>query len=198
MDTTPLAPCSPSHPSFIDLNVLAMPAANSVLIWAHHARTELMKDLKRRLITGQSELPLKLNSRHPRRLACDQVGCPEPNRQRCVGTFHDGASGEACVAAAMTTPENAGAIGKAVRITDRATVIADELITPTNALQKSRARCFVGEQSLKLRQRARKRQVASAKHIDNHDRSRSTKMPNILPVVRLGDNRISTVQSSTT
>jgi hypothetical protein len=68
----------------------------------------------------------------------------------------------------MATPENAGAIGKAVRLTKRAAVVTDESITPSGALKVGHARRFVREQSLEFWKRARKRQVVSLKHVDNH------------------------------
>jgi hypothetical protein len=92
----------------------------------------------------------------------------------------------------MTTPENTGAIGKAVRFTKRATVITDESITPSGALKVGRTRRLVREQLLEFRKRARKLQVVSLKHVDNQGRHTSEHIPNILPVVCLGDNPIST------
>ena len=65
------------------------------------------------------------------------------------------------------------------------------------ALKVGRACRFVREQSLELRQRARGRQMVSLKHVDNHDRPGLAQMFNIVPVVGLGDNRISTHQSTT-
>ncbi|MDW3689123.1 AMP-binding protein, partial [Cupriavidus sp. CV2] len=46
------------------------------------------------------------------------------------------------------------------------------------------------------RQRARKRQIASVKHVNNHGCPGLAQMPNILSVGGLGDNRISTVRRS--
>jgi hypothetical protein len=50
-------------------------------------------------------------------------------------------------------------------------------------------------EALELRQRARKRQIAPLKHVDNHGHPTPAQMLNILPVAGLGDNRISTVCS---
>jgi|GEM_PF-3500962 len=63
-------------------------------------------------------------------------------------------------------------------------------------LKVSCARRLVREEALELRQRARKRQIASFKHVYNHGRPTLAQMLNILPVVGLGDNRISTDSSS--
>ena len=108
---------------------------------------------------------------------------------------HDGAGGEARVAVAMATPENAGAIGKAVWLARRAAVVTDESISPSGALAVDRARRFVRKQSLEFWKRARKRQVVSLKHVDNHGCHTLEQMPNMLPVVCLGDSPISTIST---
>ena len=92
----------------------------------------------------------------------------------------------------VTAPTNGWAIGETIGIAGRSAIVTDEPVAPSCALKVSRARRLVREQSLELRQRARKRQIASLKHVDNHDRPTSAQMLNILPVVGLGDNRIST------
>ncbi len=155
-----------------------------------------MEYLEGCLIARPAELPRELHRRHARRLAGNQGRRPKPYRQRRMRAIPDGAGSEARVAVAMTTPENAGAIGKAVRLTGRATVVTDEPITPPSALKVGRACRFVREPSLKLWQRARERPIASVKHVDNHGRPRLAQMLHILPVVRLGDNRISTLHRS--
>jgi hypothetical protein len=95
----------------------------------------------------------------------------------------------------MTAPTNAGAIGEAIRLSECATVVTNKPVAPSDALKIGRAGRFVREQSLKIRKRARERQIVSLKHVDNHDHLRLAQMLNILPVVGLGDNRISTVYS---
>lgn len=108
--------------------------------------------------------------------------------------FHDGASREARVAVAMTTATNAGAIGEAVRLSGRAAVVTNEPGAPSDVLKVGRARIFIREQPLKLRKRAGKRQIVSFNHVDNHGHPTLAQMLKILPVVGLGDNRISTEQ----
>jgi hypothetical protein len=93
----------------------------------------------------------------------------------------------------MTTPTNAGAIGEAIRLSGRSAVVTNEPSVPSGALKVGRARRFVREQSLKLRKRARKRQIVSFKNVDNHGHPKLALMLNILPVAGLGDNRISTL-----
>ena len=192
VDAAPLAARTTAHVGFVGLDDDFWIAADPVLIRSHHADAQLVKNLKGSLVARQSELPLELNSRYAGCLTGDQVRRPEPNRERRVRALHDGASGEARVAVAMATPENAGAIGKAVRLTMRAAVVTDESITPSGALKVGRTRRFVREQSLEFWKRARKRQVVSLKHVDNHRCHTLEQMPSILPIVYLGDNPIRT------
>jgi len=197
VDAAPLAVRTTAHVGFIGLDDFFGFTADPILIRSHHADAQLVKNLEGSFVARQSELPLELNSRYAWCLTGDQIRRPEPNRERRVCALHDGASGEARVAVAMATPENAGAIGKAVRLTMRAAVVTDESITPSGALKVGRARRFVREQSLEFWKRARKRQVVSLKHVDNHGCHTLEQMSNLLPVVGLGDNPISTEQTST-
>lgn len=84
------------------------------------AATRGVSERRSRSATGR--VARELNGRHARRLTGDQILCPEPNRQRRVRAFHDGASSEARVACAIATTENAGATSKTVRLTKQATV----------------------------------------------------------------------------
>jgi len=68
-----------------------------------------------------------------------------------------------------------------------------ETVTPSRPLKVGRARGLIRKQSLKLRQRARERQIVSLKYVDNHRLLLVGKIHNILPVVFVCDNRISTV-----
>ena len=195
VNASALAASTAADVGFIGFDVFAGVATNSILVGPHHAGPQFVKNLESSLVAWQSELPLELDGRHARRLAGDQVGCPEPHRKRCVRTFHDGASGEARVAVAMTTPTNAGTIGEAIRLSGRAAVVTNEPGVPSGALKVGRARRFVREQSLKLRKRAGKRQIVSFKHVDNHGHPTLAQMLGILPVVDLGDNRICTAHT---
>lgn len=76
----------------IGFDMLCGVATNPILVGTHHAGPQFVKNLKSSLVTRQSELPLELDGRHARRLAGDQVGCPEPHREWCVRALHDGAS----------------------------------------------------------------------------------------------------------
>src|SRR5271170_3036879 len=84
VDTTAFAARPAADPGFIDFNVRAGPAADPVLIRAHHPRAEFVENLERRLVARQAELSLKLNGRHAGCLAGHQIGRPKPYAQRSV------------------------------------------------------------------------------------------------------------------
>ena len=194
VNASTLAASTAADVGFIGFDVFSGIDTNPILVGPHHAGPQFVKNLESSLVAWQSELPLELDGRHAGRLAGDQVGCPEPHRERCVRAFHDGARSEARIAVAMTAPTNAGAVGKTVRLSGRTAVVTNKAVAPSGALKVGRAGRFVPEQSLKLTKRAGKRQIVSLKHVDNHVHPKSAQMLNILPVVGLGDNRISTDQ----
>src|ERR1019366_3977177 len=170
MYAPPFAASAPADVGFIGLDKFVGLTTDPILVGAHHASAQLVQNLEGSLVARQTELPLELHGRHARRLAGDQIRRPEPDRERRMRALHNGAGSEARVAVAMTTPQYTGAIGKAVRLIRHATVVTDEPIAPPGALKVGCTGCLVGEQSLKLRQRAWKRQIASVKHVDNHRR----------------------------
>ncbi len=195
MNAAPLASGAASHPGFIGLDVLSGRAPDPVLIGPHHAGSELVEYLEGGLVARQSELPLELNSRDARRLAGNQVGRPEPYGERRVRALHDGSGGEVAIALAVAASKNGGAVGESVGITRRSAIDTNEAITPSGALKVSRACRFIWKQALKLGQRTRKRQVVPFEYVDSHDRPALMRMADILPIVSLGVNRISTVSS---
>ena len=195
VNATALATGTSANVGFIGLNVLSKLATNPILIGSHHADTQLVKNLERSLVARESELPLELNSRHAGRLAGDQVGRPEPDRERRVRALHNGAGGEACIAATLSATEYAGASGDTVRLAECAATMTDKPVAPSGAFKIGGARRFIRKQVLKLRQRARKRQIASPKYIDSHGRPKLAQMLNILPIVGVCDNPISTIHS---
>ena len=92
-----------SNPRFIDFDMLLRLAANLVALGTNHPGAELVKDAEGGLVTRQAKLALKLDGRHSRRLAGDQVSRPEPRRQRRVTALHDGPSHQAYVFATGAT-----------------------------------------------------------------------------------------------
>lgn len=193
VNASTLSARTPAHPGFIGLNVFFRFSADTVLVGAHHADAELMKDLEGGLVARQSELPLELDGRHAGRLAGDEVSRPEPYRERRVRALHDCASGKAGVATARAASENAGSIGKAIRLIGHAAVTAHEPLAPAGVFKIGSASGFIWKEALEFRQRARERQIISLKRVDRHGCSRVMQMLNILPVAVSGDNRISTV-----
>ena len=193
VNATPLSARTAADPGFIGLDVFSGLPADPVLIGPHHTDPELVEYLEGGLVARQPELPLELNSRDARCLAGDQVGRPEPYRERRVRALHDGAGGESSFAPALPATKNTGAGGVTIGLAGRPAVGADEAVTPSCALKVGRARSFVREQALELRQRARERQIISLKHVDRHDRHRLMQTLNILPVAVVCDNRISMV-----
>lgn len=186
------APRATAHVGFIGFHDDIRLAADLVLIRSHHTGAELVKNLKRRFVARKPELALKLDSRHAGCLAGDEVRSPEPDRKRCVGALHDSACRESGFASAMPTAKDAKAGAVSVRLAGRITVGAHETVTPSRPLKVGRARSLIWKQLLKLRQRAWERQIVSLKYVDNHNCSTLAQILNILPIVGVCDNRIST------
>ena len=55
-------------------------AADSVALWAHHSRPQLMEHCEGGLVTRHAELPLELQCRLTGRLRDHQIRAPEPDR----------------------------------------------------------------------------------------------------------------------
>ncbi len=94
VNASALAASTATDVGFVGFEVFSGVPTNSILVGPHHADPQFVKNLESSLVAQQSELPLELDGRQAWRLAGDQVGCPEPHRERCVGALHDGASGE--------------------------------------------------------------------------------------------------------
>src|SRR5207344_2577126 len=108
VDATAFAARPATDPSFIDFNVLPGPAADPVLIRAHHPRAELVEDLKRRLVARQTKL--SLHGRHAGCLAGHQIGRPKPYAQRRVRARHDRSHRQSGVTAALAAAQDARTI----------------------------------------------------------------------------------------
>jgi hypothetical protein len=72
-----------------------------------------------------------------------------------------------------------GIAGAAIRLSECAAAVTNEPVAPSGTLMIGRAGRFVREQSLKIKKRARERQITSLKHVDNHDHLRLAQMFNI-------------------
>ena len=91
VDAPAFAARSSTDPRLIDLDMLFRPTTDAVLVRPHHARAQLVQDAEGGFISCQPKLPLKLHRRHARRLAGDQIGGPEPDAERRMAAFHNGA-----------------------------------------------------------------------------------------------------------
>ena len=178
---------SPSDIAFVDFDIFTGFSADSILIGTHHSSTKLMENLKGRLVTGEAKLPLKLYSRHARRLTGNQIGRPKPDIQRRMRTFYYRPHRQSCVASALAASKDAGATGKSKGVAYRRTRRADESTAPTQCLQVPCARLVVRETSLEFWKRARKRKIVALMNV--HDLS-------IVPLIFEGNNRIGMVQWS--
>ncbi len=67
----------------------------------------------------------------------------------------------------------------------------DEAIVPPRTLKVRRTCCLVRKQALKIRQRARKRQISSLKNVDRHGNPTLMQLLNMLQVAGVCDNPIS-------
>ena len=188
-----LAAGTPADVGLISLNVFLRLAADTILIRAHHGGAQLVENLKGCFVARQSELALELDSRHTGCMAGNQVRRPKPNRERRVRTLHDRASREASFAPTLAATKDSGASGVAIGFATRIAVRADKSIAPSRTLKVRRARWLVRKQALELRKGTRERQIVSPQHVDGHDFLGLAQGVNILPVVGVCDNRISTV-----
>src|SRR5208283_2815383 len=104
----------------------------------------------------------------PRRLAGDEVRGPEPDAERRMTAFHDGADQEAGLAATRTALQNTGAGDNVEGLGDLTAIRADKAVRPTGALKIGGTRRVTGKQPLKLRKRLGKSQIVAL--VDVHGR----------------------------
>src|SRR5271166_6561812 len=144
-----------ADPCLIDLDMLFRPTTDTVLVRPHHARAQFVQDAEGGFISCQPKLPLKLHRRHPRRLAGDEVRGPEPNAERRMTAFHDGADQEAGLAATRTALQNTGSADNAEGLGDLAAMRADKAVRPTGTPKIGSTCRVIGKQLLKLWGKAR-------------------------------------------
>src|SRR5664279_1650196 len=165
MDAPAFAAGPSSDPSFIHFDMFLGLAADLVALGEHHPGAQLMKDTEGRLIARQTELPLKLNSRHSRRLTGDQVSSPEPGRQRRVAALHDGPGHQAYVLSTGAAAQNARARLETERLANDAAPWAGEPSVPAGVFEIGGTGRVVRENTLELRQRPGERQVFTGQDI---------------------------------
>ena len=189
VDATAFAARPAASPGFIDFDVLAGPAADPVLIRAHHPRAELVEDLERRLVARQAKLSPKLHGRHAGCLAGHQIGRPKPYAQRRVRARHDRSHRQSGVTAALAAAQDARTICEAERLSRRLTMGANKPVAPASLLQVGGAGRVVGKKSLELWERLWEPKIATLVNVHEHGRT--------LPLVAVGDNRIGKEQTIT-
>src|SRR6201987_5449702 len=107
-------------------------ATDAVATGSDHARPEFGEDLEARLVAVQAKLTLELDSRDAWRMARNEVGGPEPDRQRRAGPLHDSAGRQRTIPLTFAAPQNLRPIGEAVGCTGFATPSADEPVAPAD------------------------------------------------------------------
>ena len=125
-------------------------STDPVLVGPHHARAELVENLKGGLVARKTKLPLKLHGGHAGRLTGDQISGPEPDVQRSVATLHHCSHRQPGVLAALAAAQDARAVFKVERLSRRAAVRAGKAVSPAGFLQVGGAGRIIGEKSLEL------------------------------------------------
>src|SRR5207245_10370939 len=89
MDAAARAMRPAADPCLVDLDMIPRLATEAVATGSDHAGAEFVEDLERRLVAVQAKLALGLDGRDAWRMARNEVGGPEPDRQRRAGPLHD-------------------------------------------------------------------------------------------------------------
>src|SRR5271157_2632647 len=144
------------------------PTTDAVLVRPHPARPQFFQDAEGSFESCQPKLPLKLHRRHAPRLAGAQVSGPEPDAERRMTAFHDGADQQAGLTATRTALKNAGSGDNAEGLGDLAAMRADKAVRPTGAPKIGSTCRVIGKQLLKLRERLGKSQIVAL--VDVHGR----------------------------
>src|SRR5271166_3321793 len=181
-----------TDPRLIDLDMFFRPTTDAVLVRTHHARAQFVQDAEGSFVSCQPKLPLKLHRRHARRLAGDEVRGPEPDAERRMAAFHDGADQETGLAAARTALQNTRSGDNAEGLGDLAAIRADKAVRPAGTPKIGSARRVIGKQLLKLRERSGESQIVAL--VDVHSRHDGQ----TLALVGVCVNRIGMVWTSRT
>jgi hypothetical protein len=129
-----------------------MLAADGITLRTNHTRAELVEYLEGRLIPGETELTLKLDSGLSGCLCRHEVRTPKPRRERRMARLHDGASRKRCVGLAAATAQHyRRARREAIWFSDKAAFGACKTLWPTHGLKVVGASHIIGEYPLKFR-----------------------------------------------
>src|SRR6201998_478428 len=125
---------------------------DAVATGSDHPGAVFVEDLARRLVAGQAKLALELDGRDAWRMARNEVGGPEPDRQRRAGPLHDRARRQSILPLTLAAPQNLRPVGEAVGCAGFAAPFADEPVAPADGFKVSSASRIVRKQALELGQ----------------------------------------------
>src|ERR1700719_2438905 len=144
-------------------------ATDAVATGSDHAGAEFVEDLERGLVAVQAKLALELDGRDVWRMARNQVGGPEPDRQRRAGPLHDRAGLQHIIPLTFAAPQTLLPVGEAVGFAGFATPFADEPVAPADGFKVSSASRIVRKEALALGQCTRKGQIRAGQDSGGHD-----------------------------
>src|SRR5256712_6477880 len=127
-------------------------ATDPVAIGSDHAGAECVEELERRLVAVQAKLTLELDGRDAWRMARNQVGGAEPDRERRAGPLHDRVGGQRIIPLTVAAPQNLRPVGEAVGFAGFAAPSADEPVAPADGFKVSSASRIVRKEALELGQ----------------------------------------------
>src|SRR5450432_233433 len=168
VDASALAARPAADPGFIDLDMLFRPTTDTVLVRPHHAGAQFMQDAEGGFVSCQPKLPLKLNRRHARRLAGDEIRGPEPDTEWRMTALHNRACQEAGLASTRAAFENSRAGCNAEGFANQTAMRADKPIRPPSPSKIGRARRVIRKKLLKLGERLGESQIVTL--MDVHSR----------------------------
>src|ERR1700682_744797 len=128
-------------------------ATDAVAIGSDHGGAEFVEDLERRLVAVQAKLTLELDGRDAWRMARNEVGGPEPDRQRPAGPLHDRAGRPRIIPLTLAAPQNRRAVEEGVGFAGSAPPSADDPVAPADGFKVSSASRIVRKEALGLGQR---------------------------------------------
>ena len=149
MNSPPFTPRAPANATFVYFDGMRRP--DGITAWAHHTGAEFMKHSKRRLVSGDPKLALKLDGGLTGRLRRHEVSAPKPRREGHMARLHDRASRERCIFFAGATAQYDRRAGcKPIWFPDEPALRAREAIRPADRLQITGASGVIREYTLKL------------------------------------------------
>src|SRR6202790_5272201 len=102
-------------------------------------------------------------------MARNQVGAPEPDRQRRAGPLHAGAGRQRIIPLTFAAPQNLRPVGEAVGFAGFAAPSADEPVAPADGFKVSSASRIVRKGRLELGGRTRKGHIPAGQDNGGHD-----------------------------